>query len=47
MSAFSKLVTVGSRAPSFTLRSAGGQDISLEDYRNQKCVILVFLRGFR
>ena len=47
MSAFCKFVRVGSKAPGFTLRSANGGCISLGDYRNQKCVILVFLRGFR
>ncbi len=47
MSSFGKLVAVGSPAPGLNLRSAGGREISLEDYRNQKCVILVFLRGFR
>ena len=47
MSAISKSVAVGSKAPNFTLRSTDGGSISLGDYRNQKCVILVFLRGFR
>ena len=47
MSAFSKFVTVGSKAPGFTLPSVGEWSISLGDYRNQKCVALVFLRGFR
>ncbi len=42
-----KFVTVGSKAPGFTLPSAGGGSISLGDYRNRKCVALVFLRGFR
>ncbi len=47
MSSSGKLVAVGSPAPGLNLRSAGGREISLEDYRNLKCVILVFLRGFR
>ena len=47
MSAFSEFVTLGSEAPGFTLGSADGGSISLGDYRNQNCVILVFLRGFR
>ena len=40
------IVAIGSKAPCFTLPSAGGGSISLGDYRNEKCVVLVFLRGF-
>jgi hypothetical protein len=36
---------VGERAPEFTLPDASGRPVSLEDYRGQKPVVLVFYRG--
>jgi cytochrome oxidase Cu insertion factor (SCO1/SenC/PrrC family) len=36
---------IGATAPSFTLPSAGGQDISLGDYRGEKPVLLYFSMG--
>ncbi len=41
-----KLVPLGSVAPDFTLPSAGGGQVTLSQYRNKACVVLVFLRGF-
>ena len=42
----SRFVPVGAAAPQFTLPSVTGEEISLSDYRGQKHVVLVFLRGF-
>lgn len=39
-------VPVGSEAPDFTLPSVTGEAVRLSDYRGQKHVVLVFLRGF-
>jgi cytochrome oxidase Cu insertion factor (SCO1/SenC/PrrC family) len=39
-------VTVGSRAPDFTLAALSGQRISLSDYRGRRNIILVFYRGY-
>lgn len=36
----------GSPAPQFELPSAGGSQIALEDYQDEKQVLLVFYRGF-
>lgn len=43
----SKLVPVGSMAPDFTLLSSDGAEVSLRDYRGERCVVLVLLRGFK
>lgn len=43
----SKAVPVGSKAPDFTLLNWDGTEVSLSDYNESKCVILVFLRGFQ
>ncbi len=43
----SKLVPVGSMAPDFTLLSTDGAEVSLRDYRGERCVVLVLLRGFK
>ena len=40
------LVPVGSEAPDFTLPSTGGGRVTLSEYREKACVVLVFLRGF-
>lgn len=42
----SQRVPIDSVAPDFTLQAAGGGNISLSEYRGQRCLILVFLRGF-
>ena len=36
---------VGDMAPVFTLPSASGAEVSLESYRGDKNVVLVFYRG--
>jgi hypothetical protein len=36
---------VGERPPEFTLPDAAGRPVSLQDYRGQKPVVLVFYRG--
>ena len=41
-----KNVPVGSVAPDFILEAAAGGEVSLADYRGERCVVLVFLRGF-
>ncbi len=46
MPVLSERVPVDSIAPDFTLQTTGGENISLSDYRGQRCLILVFLRGF-
>lgn len=38
-------VAVGDAAPLFTLESYHGEPVSLEDYRGEKNVVLVFYRG--
>ena len=38
-------VAVGDPAPLFTLESYHGEPVSLEDYRGEKNVVLVFYRG--
>ena len=43
----SKLVNVGSTAPDFTLASVVGPDVSVSEDQGKRCVVLVFLRGFR
>ncbi len=40
-----KELTVGDRAPAFTLKDAGGRSVSLKDFRGKKNVILVFYPG--
>lgn len=40
-----KALTVGSRAPSFTLKDAAGNAVSLKDFKGKKNVILVFYPG--
>lgn len=42
----SRFVKVGKEAPDFTLPSVQGGDVSLSDYKGNKHVVLVFLRGF-
>ena len=37
-----KLVDVGDTAPDFTLRSLGGKDVSLSDYRGKKVVVFMW-----
>jgi AhpC/TSA family protein len=37
---------LGERPPEFTLPDATGRPVSLEDYRGQKPVVLVFYRGY-
>jgi cytochrome oxidase Cu insertion factor (SCO1/SenC/PrrC family) len=36
---------VGSEAPSFTLQTLAGADLSLSDFRGKAPVVLVFFRG--
>lgn len=36
---------VGSEAPSFTLRTLAGGELSLSDFRGKATVVLVFVRG--
>ena len=43
----SKLVTLGSLAPEFKLSAASGTEVSLSEHRGKRCVVVVFLRGFR
>ncbi|HWR00216.1 MAG TPA: peroxiredoxin [Candidatus Methylomirabilis sp.] len=40
-----KELAVGDRAPTFTLKNAGGHSVSLKNFRNNKNVILVFYPG--
>jgi len=42
----SRFVSIGTQAPDFTLPAVSGDQISLSDYRGEKHVVLVFLRGF-
>ena len=42
----SRAVPMGNMAPDFTLPAVGGSSISLSDYLGERCVVLVFLRGF-
>ena len=42
----SRFVHLGENAPEFSLPAVGGETISLEQFRGQKHVVLVFLRGF-
>lgn len=42
----SRFVPIGANAPDFSLPSVTGKQISLSDYRGEKHVVLVFLRGF-
>jgi len=42
----SRFVPLGSEAPDFALPSVSGEEVRLSDYRGQKHVVLVFLRGF-
>ena len=37
---------VGDTAPAFTLAVAGGTEASLESYRGDKNVVLIFYRAF-
>ena len=41
----SQVLAVDTVAPNFRLASAQGQDVTLEDYRGQKNVLLWFSRG--
>ncbi len=38
-------VTVGTKAPDFTLEARGGRRITLSDYRGKQNVVMVFYRG--
>ncbi len=38
-------VKVGDQAPELTLEDIGGRQISLDDFRGKKHVVLVFYRG--
>lgn len=38
-------VQIGAPAPDFTLESAGGQRVTLSEFRGKKSVVLVFYRG--
>jgi len=42
----SEIVQSGDPAPSFTLPTVSGEDLSLDQFLDQKNVVLVFLRGF-
>ena len=42
----SEIVQIGDPAPSFTLPTVSGEDVSLDQFLGQKNVVLVFLRGF-
>ena len=42
----SEIVQPGDPAPSFTLFSLSGEEVSLDQFLGQKNVVLVFLRGF-
>jgi peroxiredoxin Q/BCP len=46
MSKQSRFVPLGAEAPDFSLPAVSGDQISLSDYRGEKHVVLVFLRGF-
>lgn len=41
-----ELIAVALPAPDFTLSSANGEEVSLSDYRDEKNVILFFMREF-
>lgn len=43
----SRFVPVGAEAPDFTLPAVSGGQVSLSDFRGEKHVVLVFLRGFQ
>ena len=43
----SKLVSVGSPAPDFTIPVASGGQFTLSQHQGTSCVVLVFLRSFR
>jgi len=42
----SELIAVGTQAPDFNLIAANGENISLSSYRNEKNVVLYFMREF-
>jgi peroxiredoxin len=42
----SRFAQLGAEAPDFTLPTPAGEKITLSDYRGDKNVVLVFLRGF-
>ena len=42
----SRFVDLGNKAPDFTLPTPAGEEITLSDYRGDKHVVLIFLRGF-
>jgi len=46
MSVESRFVEVGSPAPKFNLPTPSGELISLERFKGELNVVLVFLRGF-
>jgi hypothetical protein len=46
MTTTSRFVKLGQPAPEFTLPAVDGRQVALQDYRGQKHVVLVFLRGF-
>jgi len=39
-------ITIGSRAPDFTLNDFRGKPVTLSGYQGKQAVVLVFLRGF-
>jgi peroxiredoxin len=42
----SRFVKLGQPAPEFYLPSVDGRQITLKDFRGEKHIVLVFLRGF-
>jgi peroxiredoxin len=42
----SRFVDLGAEAPDFTLPTPAGQEVTLSDYRGDRNVVLIFLRGF-
>ncbi len=42
----SELISVGTEAPDFNLLAANGETVSLSSYRNEKNVVLHFMREF-
>lgn len=46
MTVKSRFVHLGAEAPDFTLPTSAGQEVTLSDYRGDKLVVLIFLRGF-
>jgi peroxiredoxin len=46
MTTESRFVSLGHPAPDFTLPAVDGRQVSLNEFRGEKHVVLVFLRGF-